>query len=141
MRASNTTPPLQALFALRCGLAALLFVHGVARIAADAVAPFGSFLDSAGLPSGIGLAWGVTLLEVVGAPLLAWGRAVAPLCLVFSAVYACGIALVHVPNGWFVVGLGRNGMEYSVLVILCLLALAWAQRSHPTTTNVTRSPP
>ena len=27
--------------------------------------------------------------------------------------------------GWFVVGAGRNGMEYSVLLIACLLANAW----------------
>ena len=25
--------------------------------------------------------------------------------------------------GWFVVGLGRNGMEYSVLIIACLVAV------------------
>jgi putative oxidoreductase len=30
------------------------------------------------------------------------------------------------PHGWFVVGLGRNGMEYSVLLIVCLLAVAYA---------------
>jgi putative oxidoreductase len=48
---------------------------------------------------------------------------------VFAAVYACGIWLVHAAAGWFVVGLGRNGMEYSVLIITCLLALAWAHRA------------
>ena len=33
--------------------------------------------------------------------------------------------MVHAKAGWFVVGAGRNGMEYSVLLIVCLLALAW----------------
>jgi hypothetical protein len=28
------------------------------------------------------------------------------------------------PKGWFVVGGGRNGMEYSVLLILCLVVIA-----------------
>lgn len=28
------------------------------------------------------------------------------------------------PNGWFVVGAGRNGAEYSVLIIASLLAVA-----------------
>ena len=37
-----------------------------------------------------------------------------------------GIVLVHAPSGWFVVGGGRNGMEYSVLLIAVLLAQAWA---------------
>ena len=34
--------------------------------------------------------------------------------------------LVHLPAGWFVVGGGRNGMEYSVLLIVALLGIAWA---------------
>jgi len=39
-----------------------------------------------------------------------------------------GIALVHAPAGWFVVGLGRNGMEYSILLIICLAAVIVAHR-------------
>ena len=48
---------------------------------------------------------------------------IAPLCVVFSLVYLTGIALVHAKAGWFVVGLGRNGAEYSVLLIVCLLCV------------------
>lgn len=118
----------QALAAVRCGLAALLFIHGAARVYSGGVAPFGGFLDAVGLPFGIAIAWGVTLFELLATPLLAWGRWVAPISLAFSLIYACGIWLVHAPAGWFVVGLGRNGMEYSVLIILCLLANAWAHR-------------
>lgn len=118
----------QALAAIRCGLAALLFIHGAARVYSGGVAPFGGFLDSVGLPFGIAIAWAVTLFELLATPLLAWGRWVAPISLVFSLIYACGIWLVHAPAGWFVVGLGRNGMEYSALIILCLLANAWAHR-------------
>jgi len=33
--------------------------------------------------------------------------------------------MARLPNGWFAVRLGRNGMEYSVLLIVCLLALAF----------------
>ena len=39
--------------------------------------------------------------------------------------------LVHLPAGWFVVGLGRNGMEYSVLLIACLLLVGWQHRRRP----------
>ena len=48
-----------------------------------------------------------------------------PFALLFMAIYAMGIVLVHAPEGWFVVGAGRNGMEYSVLLIgsLTLVAL------------------
>ena len=38
--------------------------------------------------------------------------------------------LASLATGWFVVGLGRNGVEYSVLIIACLLANAWAHRRH-----------
>ena len=33
------------------------------------------------------------------------------------------------PNGWFVVGAGRNGMEYSVLIVACLAAVFLADRA------------
>ena len=45
----------------------------------------------------------------------------------FAVQLAAGIALVHAREGWFVVGLGRNGVEFSVLLIGCLVALALAQ--------------
>lgn len=128
MSTASASSARQSLALIRVGLAILLFVHGAARVFHDGVVPFGGFLDSRGLPFGLGIAWGVTMFELVAAPLMAWGRWVAPIALVFAGIYACGIWLVHAPAGWFVVGLGRNGMEYSVLIILCLLALAWSHR-------------
>jgi len=41
-------------------------------------------------------------------------------------ILALGAALVHYPWGWFVVGAGRNGMEYSVMLLIGLAAVAWA---------------
>ena len=51
------------------------------------------------------------------------GRWLRPVCMVYALQIATGIALVHAPAGWFVVGLGRNGVEYSVLILFCLAAL------------------
>ena len=68
---------------------------------------------------------GITLFEIDGTPLLALGRWVSALCLAYCFIYLMGIVLVHWPAGWFVVGLGRNGMEYSVLLIACLAMQAW----------------
>jgi len=116
----------QALTALRLTLALLIFIHGAYRAWSGGYGPFGSWLDGQGIPFGPAVAVAITALEVLGAPLLAWGRwMVAPLCLLFAAVYAAGIALVHAPFGWFVVGAGRNGAEYSVLLIVGLLATGW----------------
>lgn len=113
------------LLVLRLALSGLLAAHGWARLLSGGVEPFGGWLDSQGIPFGIGVAMAVTALEILGTPLLAWGRWVTGLCLAYCAVYATGLVMVHLPAGWFVVGLGRNGMEYSVLLIVCLGLLAW----------------
>ncbi len=128
MTPSAEFPARQALAFIRIALATLLFIHGAARVLADGVAPFGTFLESQGFPFGLGIAWFVTVFELAAAPVFASGRWVSPIALVFAAIYACGIWLVHAPAGWFVVGLGRNGAEYSVLILVCLLANAWAHR-------------
>jgi len=111
---------------IRIVLATLLFVHGITRVKLGTVDDFGGFLDSNGIPFGVGVAWFITVFELLAAPILAWGRAVAPIALIFATIYACGIWLVHWSQGWFVVGAGRGGMEYSVLIIACLLGFAWA---------------
>jgi putative oxidoreductase len=130
---SLPTNPLQRAAAawavLRLTLAGLIAAHGLARWHGDAVQPFGAWLGAQGWPAGLALAWGITLLEIVGPVLLALGRLTRALCLGFAALYAMGIWLVHAQAGWFVVGLGRNGSEYSVLLIVCLLLLAWQSPS------------
>ena len=111
------------LLVLRLTLAGLIAAHGWARWLAGGVTPFGGFLEAQGFPAGVVLAGAITALEILGSLALAAGRFVLPLCLVYAAIYATGIALVHAKAGWFVVGLGRNGSEYSVLLIVCLLAV------------------
>lgn len=113
----------------RVVVAALIAAHGWGRWAAGAVPPFGAFLEGQGLPFGLALAVAITGLEILGTVLLALGRLVRPLVVVFAAVYATGIVLVHAPAGWFVVGLGRNGAEYSVLLIACLLCVGLQHRA------------
>jgi len=108
---------------LRCVLAGLIAAHGWSRLLGGGVQPFGDWLDSQGLLFGFAIAASVTAIEIVGTLLLALGRMVAPLALIYSTIYAVGIVMVHAPAGWFVVGAGRNGAEYSVLLIVCLLCV------------------
>jgi putative oxidoreductase len=89
---------------------------------------FGEFLSGQGFPLGELLAWSLTLFEIVGAPLLAMGIAASPLALLFSAELLAGIVLVHRHAGWFVVGGGRNGVEYSLCLILALIACVLSER-------------
>lgn len=113
---------------LRLLLAGMIAAHGWARWMAGAVTPFGNWLDSLGFPFGMAIAVSITAFEILGTLLFAAGRLVFPLSLVYAAIYFVGILLVHLPAGWFVVGLGRNGMEYSVLLIACLLLVGFQHR-------------
>ena len=122
----NSKRPETALRAVRVFLGLTMMIHGVARIWAGGVAPFGEFLAAQHFPFGAFLAWAITLYEIAGGALLAGGRLVTPLAALFAAELAAGIVLVHAAHGWFVVGLGRNGMEYSALLIVNFLAVAWA---------------
>lgn len=110
---------------LRWTLAGLIAAHGWARLVAGGVEPFGQWLDSQGLPFGFAIAAAITAIEIIGTPLYATGRFVPALSALYSLIYAVGIAMVHAKAGWFVVGLGRNGAEYSVLLIVCLLCVGY----------------
>ena len=70
------------------------------------------------------LAWTITVVEVLGGLSLAAGYGVRVLVAWFALVIAAGIVMVHASGGWFVVGAGRNGVEYSVLIIASLVAAA-----------------
>src|SRR5687768_8019112 len=115
-----------ALVFLRLVLCAVMFIHGAARIANGTVDDFGVFLSSQGFPLGFFLAWAITLFELVGSVLLAAGFYAWIIALLFASELAVGIALVHWREGWFVVGAGRNGMEFSAVLIASFLALAYA---------------
>lgn len=116
-----------ALIFLRIVLAALMFVHGAARISLGTVDDFGGFLSSQGFPLGFYIAWAITLFELIGSVLLAVGFYTWIIAVLFALELAAGVAMVHWKEGWFVVGSGRNGMEYSALLIASLLAVAYAE--------------
>ena len=109
---------------LRVAVASVFIVHGLARTILGTVGGFGEYLSGRGLPAGTALAWLLTVVEIVGGVALAAGLAVRPLALWFAVQIAVGIAMIHAKAGWFVVGHGRNGAEYSVLIIACLAAVA-----------------
>lgn len=102
----------------------VIFVtHGDARLVYNSVSDFGAFLDSQGFAYGVVLAWIVTIGEMVSGTLLAIGYKVR-YCVVFHAVVVLlGIFLVHLSQGWFVVGHGSGGIEYSLLILAVLMFL------------------
>lgn len=115
--------PWLAVHVLRVAVAVVFLSHGLTRAWMDRVTPFGDVLDAWGFPVGIAWAWGVTLLEIIGGLLLLANVFIRPLAALFVIQMLVGIWFVHLPNGWFVVGHGQNGMEYSFLIIAACLAL------------------
>jgi putative oxidoreductase len=116
--------PAAAHLILRSMMALVFLSHGITRTVADRVTPFGKAFDAWGWPFGIYWAWGVTLWELVGGGLLLLGVKPRIVALIFVVQMVFGIWLVHWKHGWFVVGHGFNGVEYSVTLIAALLATA-----------------
>lgn len=115
-----------ALTFLRTTAAALLLIHGAARIYLGVVDDFGVFLTANNFPLGFYLAWLITIFEIFGSVALIAGYFVAPLAITFAVHLFAGVLLVHLKEGWFVVGAGRNGVEYSVLLIVTFISIAVA---------------
>jgi putative oxidoreductase len=115
---------------LRLVVCAILFTHGAYRLYhGDEARGLGKLLHEEGFPVGVLLVYLVCLAETGGTILLAMRLLVLPVSLILSLIYVTGILLFHGPSGFFVVGPGENGWEYSALLITCLLVTAWKNRA------------
>jgi putative oxidoreductase len=119
----------QSLAVMRISTSLIMFLHGAARAYLGTVDDFGAFLDSRSFIIGSVIAWGITLFEIIGGPLLALGYFKRVISSVFAFNLVMGIILVHFKNGWFVVGHSLAGMEFSVLLIICFLLVALTDSS------------
>lgn len=122
---SNLDNPLstRSFLVLRAGLAVSLWAHGFGRLLHGTVPNFGVYLNEAGIPFGKGVAWMITLLEVVGPLCILLGRHIRWVVPGHLVVLVAGIVMIHGREGWYVVGGGRNGMEFSFSLIVSLTAL------------------
>ena len=114
---------------LRLVLCALLFTHGAYRFYEGSSPILGQILEEQGFPGGSGtvLAYAVNVVETLGTALLALRVLTLPVCAALTIIYTTGIILFHRHNGFFVVGPGTGGWEYSALLITCLLVTAWEE--------------
>jgi putative oxidoreductase len=119
---SNTTQ--LALLIIRMAACGNMIIHGCTRLYNGGVTPFDGYLSSIGFPPYT--AWVITFFELIASTSIILGKWVSPLSILFCIQLFIGIVLVHFSEGWFVVGAGRNGMEYSVLLIICFGCTALA---------------
>ena len=112
-------------FILRLAVAIILLSHSIPGMFNNGVNNFGNlYLNQAGFaPLGLYLAWAIKLSHVAAAMLLIINKYVKWAAVVTILILIAGIIMVHYPEGWFVVGGGRNGMEYNFLLICVLLAI------------------
>ena len=111
---------------LRITLATVFFMHGIPSIFTGAANNFGNqYLNTVGFaPIGLPLAWAVKISHVACAILLILNRYIRPAAFVTIPILVAGIIMIHAAEGWFVVGAGRNGVEFNVLLISALVYLA-----------------
>jgi len=102
---------------LRSIMGIIFITHGAARIYYGSVGDFGEFLNSQGLVIGLAIAWIITIGEIVSGGLLILGILVKYLVIFHGVIILSGIFLVHLQNGWFTVGHGQGGVEYSLLIL------------------------
>ncbi len=114
-------------FILRLTVAVVLFVHSIPGMLDGGVNAFGEFfLNQIGFaPLGVPIAWAVKVSHVVCAVLLLMNKYIKPAAYITIFILVMGIILVHFKEGWFVVGGGRNGVEYNVVLIAVLLTIAF----------------
>ncbi|WP_291287622.1 DoxX family membrane protein [Flavobacterium sp.] len=112
---------------LRIAVALILLTHSVFGMFNNGINDFGNlYLNQIGFaPFGVFLAWSIKLSHVAAALLLLFNKYIKLAGFVTILILIMGIILVHFQEGWFVVGGGRNGMEYNFLLIVVLLAIMY----------------
>jgi putative oxidoreductase len=119
------------LILLRVALAVFFMAHAIVRVATGTIPQFGAFLSAQGLPFGVALVWCITVYELSAGMTMALGRAVRVCVAGFLVIVIGGIVLIHAARGWFVGEHGVGGMEYSLCLLVGLLAVAAADREQP----------
>jgi putative oxidoreductase len=119
MKITNST------FLLRLSVAVILLIHSIPGMFNNGINDFGNlYLNKIGFaPLGLPLAWAIKLSHVVTAICLLFEKFIKPAAFITILILIAGIIMVHLPNGWFVVGGGRNGIEFNILLIVVLITI------------------
>lgn len=110
---------------LRIAVAIILLMHSVLGMFNNGINDFGNFyLNSVGFaPFGVLLAWFIKVSHLATAILLVLNKYIKPAAILTILILIVGIIMIHFKEGWFVVGGGRNGVEFNFLLIAVLLAI------------------
>jgi putative oxidoreductase len=114
-------------FLLRVAVAFILLLHSIPGMFNNGINDFGNlYLNNEGFsPFGVPLAWAIKLSHVVCAVCLVLDKYVKPAAIATIVILVAGIFMVHMKEGWFVVGGGRNGIEFNFLLIVVLIRIMY----------------
>jgi putative oxidoreductase len=112
---------------LRIALIIIFLVHSLAGMFNNGINNFGNlYLNQVGFaPVGLPLAWLVKLSHVALAISLFTDKYLKATTFVTIFILIMGIFMIHLKEGWFVVGGGRNGVEFNFLLIMALLTIVY----------------
>jgi putative oxidoreductase len=112
-------------FLLRVAVAIILIMHSVPGMFNNGVNEFGKYyLNEIGFsPLGIPLAWIIKLSHLLCVFCFLFNRYTKPAAIITILILLSGIILLHAKEGWYVVGGGRNGVEFNFLLIAVLLTI------------------
>ncbi|MGN7886464.1 DoxX family protein [Dyadobacter sp. 22481] len=112
-------------FLLRFAVIVILLAHSVPGMFDHGINDFGNlYLNQVGFaPVGVPIAWAIKLSHVLCAICLLFQKYVRWASGVTILILLAGIIMVHFKEGWFVVGGGRNGVEFNFLLIFVLLTI------------------
>ena len=124
-------------FLLRFAVAVILLVHSVFGMFDGGINAFGNlYLNQIGFaPFGVYLAWAIKLSHVGAAVCLLLNKYLKIASITTIFILTMGIIIIHFKEGWFVVGGGRNGMEFNLLLIFVLLTLIFPNGFNKTINN------
>jgi len=119
-------------FLLRFIMSIILLTHCVPSFFNNGVNDFGNlYLNQIGFaPFGLLLAWIIKLSHLFAAICFLWNKMIKWASIVTIVTLVMGIILIHYQEGWYVVGAGRNGMEFNVLMIFVLLTFIFSKNSN-----------
>ncbi len=100
-------------------------MHSIPGMLNNGVNDFGNFyLNAVGFsPVGVPLAWAIKISHVLAALCLLFNKFIKWACIITIAILIAGIIMVHFKEGWYVVGGGRNGVEFNFLLIVVLVTI------------------
>jgi putative oxidoreductase len=119
-------------FILRVAVAIILLMHSIPGIFNNGINDFGNlYLNQSGFsPLGVPIAWAIKISHILAALCFLVNRYVRPAALVTIFVLIIGIIMVHFKEGWYVVGAGRNGVEFNFLLICVLITFIFPVGGH-----------